>query len=164
MFQYVSEIVSKFTQKQRILALCLVLLSITLVFLGPDLINKFGGDVNQLNTKLREKDREIDSLNAKILLINHSMVDNEQNCTNRLIQREREIMAQLDTFEKTLKKEKTVLMAPQLSYITNSGESNNISSPPPASQSVELVDHSFVTNGLKDIKQKIQNHINTVSQ
>jgi len=156
-FQYISDIISKFTQKQRILVLFLLLFSITLIFLGPDLMNKFGGDVDILKSKLREKDNEIDSLNLKIITISRSMVDNEQNCTNRLLEREREIMAQLDTLEKTLNKQNNRIYQPQLSYIFESnGHVSEAQSVP-----IDINNNDFAINGIKKIKGQIKKHMET---
>ena len=82
MFKYISEILGKFTQGQRILALLIVLLSIILITLGPSLIKD--NDCADVYTEL-EKQR------ADILKLNRELVDVQITANNERIAREKEI-------------------------------------------------------------------------
>lgn len=82
MFKYISEILEKFTQGQRILALLIVLLSVILITLGPSLIK--GNDCADVYLEL-EKHR------ADILKLNRELVDVQIAANNERIKREKEI-------------------------------------------------------------------------
>ena len=82
MFKYISEILGKFTPGQRILALLIVLFSITLIALGPSLIKD--NDCADVYVEL-EKQR------ADILKLNRELVDVQINANNERIAREKEI-------------------------------------------------------------------------
>lgn len=82
MFKYISEILGKFTQGQRIIALLIVLFSINLIVLGPSLIQD--NDCNDVYVQL-EKQR------ADILKLNRELVDVQINANNERIAREKEI-------------------------------------------------------------------------
>lgn len=96
MFKYISEILSQFTQTQRILALLSLLLSIIILYLGPTYINTITLDNDELTTELNNQKtinfkfkNGIDSLNQKI-------IDNQIKCTNKIIERETEILGLID--------------------------------------------------------------------
>lgn len=96
MFKYVSEILSQFTQTQRILVLLFLLLSIITLYLGPTYLNTITLDNDELTTELNNQKKinfkfknSIDSLNQKI-------IDNQINCTNKIIERETEILGLID--------------------------------------------------------------------
>ena len=82
MFNHISDILSKFTQGQRILALLIVVFSIILITLGPSLIKD--NDCADVYTEL-EKQR------TDILRLNRELVDVQINANNERISREKEI-------------------------------------------------------------------------
>jgi hypothetical protein len=82
MFKYISEILGKFTESQRIAALLIVLFSTILIALGPSLIKN--NDCADVYLEL-EKQRE------DILKLNRELVDVQINANNERIAREKEI-------------------------------------------------------------------------
>ena len=82
MFKYISEILGKFTQGQRILALLIVLFSINLIVLGPSLIKD--NDCNDVYVELENQRKEL-------LRLNRELVDVQIIANNERIQREKEI-------------------------------------------------------------------------
>lgn len=82
MFNHISDILSKFTQGQRILALLIVVFSIILITLGPSLIQD--NDCADVYAEL-EKQR------TDILRLNRELVDVQINANNERIAREKEI-------------------------------------------------------------------------
>ena len=82
MFKYISDILGKFTQGQRIIALLIVLFSIILIVLGPSVIED--NDCADVYTQL-EKQR------GDILKLNRELVDVQINANNERIAREKEI-------------------------------------------------------------------------
>lgn len=82
MFKYISEILGKFTQGQRILALLIVLLSIILITLGPSLIKD--NDCNDVYIELNKQRQEL-------LRLNNELVNVQVEANNQRIKREKEI-------------------------------------------------------------------------
>ena len=82
MFKYISEILGKFTEGQRILALLIVLFSIILIALGPSLIKD--NDCNDVYEEL-EKQR------VQLLELNKKIIDTQVDCTNERLEREKQI-------------------------------------------------------------------------
>ena len=82
MFKYISEILGKFTQSQRILALLIVLFSVILITLGPSLIKD--NDCNDVYVELNKQRQEL-------LRLNNELVDVQVEANNERIKREKEI-------------------------------------------------------------------------
>ena len=82
MFKYISEILGKFTQGQRILALLIVLLSIILITLGPSIIKD--NDCNDVYVELNKQRQEL-------LRLNNELVEVQVEANNQRIKREKEI-------------------------------------------------------------------------
>lgn len=82
MFKYISEILGKFTEGQRIMALLIVLFSIILIVLGPSIIQD--NDCGDVYTELENQRKEL-------LRLNRELVDVQVNANNERIEREKEI-------------------------------------------------------------------------
>jgi TolA-binding protein len=110
MLQYISGILSKFTQKQRITALIILLCSIVILTLGPKIISTLRPDNKEAQLILKRQDTqiknlsiEIDSCNTKITQLNKQIIQNQQECTNNIIKREQEIWKEIDELENQMK-------------------------------------------------------------
>lgn len=88
MFQYISEILKQFTSAQRILALLILVLTITVITLGTKYMNVITADKKYY---LEEIDR-----------LNRTIVDNQKLCTDEMIAREMEIVKQIDRLKSSL--------------------------------------------------------------
>jgi len=88
MFKYISEILKQFTRPQRILALLILVLTITIITLGTEYINVMTVDKQYYI-------EEIDQLNKTI-------VTNRKSCTDEMIAREMEIVKQIDILKGSL--------------------------------------------------------------
>lgn len=96
MFKYVSEILSQFTQTQRILVLLFLLLSIITLYLGPTYLNTVTLDNDELNTELNNQKKINFKFKNSIDSLNQKLIDNQINCTNKIIERETEILGLID--------------------------------------------------------------------
>jgi predicted PurR-regulated permease PerM len=97
MFNSIADILGKFTPQQRIIALLLVLFTITIVSVGPQLIESLKPIVPEEYAELVEsQNKKIQSLSSEIVDLNNKIVEGNQQCTNRLIDREREIATYID--------------------------------------------------------------------
>lgn len=82
MFKYISEILGRFTEGQRIIALLIVLFSIILIALGPSLIKD--NDCSDVYS-------ELDKQRAQLLELNKKIIDIQVDCTDERLEREKQI-------------------------------------------------------------------------
>ena len=82
MFKYISEILGKFTEGQRIIALLIILWGIILIALGPSLIK---------DNDCADVYVELENQRADILKLNRELVDVQIIANNERIAREKEI-------------------------------------------------------------------------
>lgn len=105
MFKYISEILSKFTQGQRIVALLLLLLSITLISIGPKIVESLTYNDVELKSKVASQTTQILELNARVTELNTQIIENQRECTNSIVVRESEIMMEIGELESKIKSE-----------------------------------------------------------
>lgn len=91
MFKNVSNILGQITPKQRIVALLMVLLTITLVLTGPQLIKSLRTVPTEYLELVDEQNKKIQTLSSQIIILNEDVVEQSRQCTNRIIERENEI-------------------------------------------------------------------------
>lgn len=96
MLKYVSLILTKFTPQQRILALLLLLLSIVLMTNGTDLINTIKSTPKELQTTVKNQQLQIQLLQEETTKLNESIIENQRQCTNKIIEREKQIASEID--------------------------------------------------------------------
>jgi len=97
MFNSIADILGKFTPQQRIIALLLVLFTITIVSVGPQLIESLKPVVPEEYAELvEEQNKKIQYLSSEIVDLNNKIVEGNQDCTNRIISREKEIAIFID--------------------------------------------------------------------
>lgn len=92
MFRHISEIITHFTAPQRILALLLLLLSIVIIVVGPSYVDAITLNKEEYVEEIKKQKKlnklfgdEIDTLNAKL-------IKNQRECTDEILQRERELL------------------------------------------------------------------------
>lgn len=92
MFKYISEILGQFTAPQRILALLLLLFSIVIISIGPSYIDSITLNQDEYVEEIEKQKKlnkifsnEIDTLNSKL-------IRNQRECTDEILQRERELL------------------------------------------------------------------------
>jgi uncharacterized protein (UPF0333 family) len=105
MFKYISEILSKFTQGQRIIALLLLLLSIILISVGPRIVDSFTSSDEELKLRVESQNTQIIELNKRVTELNTQIIENQRECTNSIVIREAEIMMEIAELESKIKKE-----------------------------------------------------------
>ena len=103
MIKYFSQILSKFSVKQRITALIILSIVLIVVTLGPIIIKTLDPGTKQLKVRIDNQDKEIirlnrniDTANIKIYSLNQTIIKNQEECTNRVVQREQEITKMID--------------------------------------------------------------------
>jgi len=109
MFNYISDIISKFSQPQRIIALMLVLLSIILITLGPSVIDSNTTNCDELKTtvsnqreQINKSNEDISELIVKVRGLQKQIIDNQQECTDNIIERERQIYYEIERLKRRM--------------------------------------------------------------
>ena len=92
MFEYISQILKSFTQGQRILALLILVVSIVTITLGPSLINSNTSTCDELTVRLKSQEQQIIELNQRVNELNTQLLTGQKECTNNLIEKQKEIM------------------------------------------------------------------------
>jgi len=96
MFKYISEILSQFTRTQRIMALIMVLTTITIISLAPSLISSITMDRHELEDKITKQTERISSLENLVDTLDQKIRENQRSCTQELFTREEEFIKMLD--------------------------------------------------------------------
>lgn len=104
MFKYISEILSKFTQGQRIMALMLLLFSIILISVGPKIVETLTSSDEELKSRVESQTTQILELNSRITELNTQIIANQRECTDAIVEREKEIMGEIVNLESRIKK------------------------------------------------------------
>ena len=107
MFKYISEILSQYTRQQRIMALLMVLVTITLISLAPSLISSITTDRSELNDRVSKQDERIHLLENTIDTLDQKIRSNQRSCTQELFAREEEFIKMLDDIKSEAYKCKT---------------------------------------------------------
>lgn len=109
MFKYISEIISQFSMSQKIIALLLVLFSIVLITLGPSLIQTITLDSGELWGTINKQKTQIQELQTEVDVLNKNIRDNQRECTNLIVEREKEILEEIARIESRIGSRKRTL-------------------------------------------------------
>ena len=99
MFKYISEILSKLSMGQRLLALVFLLLSITFISVGPKIVNDFTQDNEELKTKVELQRSEIIELTQRVEQLNNQVITDQESCTDRFAKREQQFLVMISSLE-----------------------------------------------------------------
>jgi len=110
MFKYISDILSKFTQTQRIIALVILLSSIIIISIGPKVVELVTYNNEELTIKVESQRKLINELSQNVNDLNETVIKNQKECTNKILQRENEILAIINEIENYVKKPKNTTL------------------------------------------------------
>jgi len=96
MFKYISEILSQFTKTQRVMALLMVLTTITIITIGPSLIDSITEDRTELELRITKQTQRITSLENHIDTLDFEIRESQRSCTQEIYVRENEFIQMLD--------------------------------------------------------------------
>ena len=96
MFKYISEILSQFSKSQRVMALLMVLTTITIISIGPSLIDSITTDRTELELKITKQTERITSLENHIDTLDWQIRESQKSCTQEIWARENEFIQMLD--------------------------------------------------------------------
>lgn len=183
MFKYISVILSKFTQGQRIIALLLLLLSITFISIGPKIVESLTYSDEELKSKVESQTTQILELNNRVTELNTQIISNQRQCTDAIVEREKEIMGEIIALEGRVKQQtnnsKTNPFgesdngrgdgagSPHQRRVMKTVDTVNMgmivleSTPPPPIQKEKTQPTSLMLDGLSKIKKNLNNSINS---
>ena len=96
MFKYISEILSQFSKTQRVMALLMVLTTITIITIGPSLIDSITTDRKELELKITKQTERITLLENHIDTLDFEIRESQKSCTQEIWARESEFIRMLD--------------------------------------------------------------------
>ena len=96
MFKYISEILSQFSKTQRVMALLMVLTTITIITIGPSLIDSVTTDRTELELKITKQTDRITLLENHIDTLDWQIRESQKSCTQEIYARENEFIQMLD--------------------------------------------------------------------
>jgi hypothetical protein len=155
MFRYISQIIAQFSTPQKIIALSLILLSIVIITVAPSLID----DKSELEDEIVTKNEKIKELEINL---NHkdSLIRREQkNCTNQIIEREKEFISMLDYLSNKAKRDnnKVISQTNMESFPIKVMRDSVLTSTPSHSSTIIVKnDTRNIINEIDKIKEKIK--------
>lgn len=164
MFKYISEILSQFTKTQRVMALLMVLTAITIITIGPSLINSITTDRKELEDKITKQEQRINTLDDIIDTLNLKVRHNQRLCTEEMFSREEEFINMLDEIRseafkyKVSTKDKPKIMTVSNDDVGSSdGDVMMMEMPKPVPTKTEVkVDISPILNKIDNMKKMIK--------
>lgn len=110
MIQYFKEILTTFSIAQRIWALIILCIAVFFITFGSSIIEAVKPDPTQQNLVVKRQKKQIislntqlDSLTLRVDDLTQEVIDGQSECTRRRIDREKEIIAQIDEIEKMIR-------------------------------------------------------------
>ena len=164
MFKYISEILSQFTKTQKTMALLMVLTAITIITIGPSLINSITTDRKELEEKITKQEVRIKSLENLTDTLTLKVRESQRSCTEELFTRENEFIKMLDEIRAEAFKYKvsTKCSEPKLLVKSKSDVDEDelmmMSKPETIKKTEVKVDISPILNKIDRMKKTIKNN------
>lgn len=106
----VQQILTTLTRRQRMIGLIILVIAAILIFVLPPYFKSVSPETEELKKTISFQQTQIDTLNVNFLFQNKRLVDlnrqiifNQQECTDRIIEREIEIMSIINKMKSSLK-------------------------------------------------------------
>ena len=106
----VPQILTTLTRRQRMAGLIILMIAAVLIFVLPPYFKSVSPEIVELKETISFQQSQIDNMNVTIIVQNEKLGDlsnqiiiNQQECTNRIVEREKEIMAIIDEMKSSLK-------------------------------------------------------------
>ncbi len=106
MFKYISEILSKFTQRQRIVALVILSISIIIISVGPKITESITYNDQELKLRIESQNTQIIELNRRVNELNTQVINNQRECVDEIVRRESEILDMINEIDNHTRKMK----------------------------------------------------------
>ena len=157
MMQYFTEILKTFSIAQRIWALIILCISVFFITFGSDIIGTLKPDPTQQNLVVQRQKKEIislntqlDSLTLKVGYLTQEVINGQSECSNKRIQREKEIITQIDELQNMLRsssvRPKTMVKEPEDNGLARDEV-----------KVIQIDNTDIVISALGELKNKIKN-------
>ena len=110
MIQYFTEILKTFSIAQRIWALIILCISVFFITFGSNIIDAIKPDPTQQNLVVKRQrsvitslNTQLDSLTLRVDDLTQEVINGQSECSHKRIQREKEIISQIDELENMLR-------------------------------------------------------------
>ena len=110
MIQYFTEILKTFSTDQRIWALIILCISVFFITFGSNIIDAIKPDPTQQNLVVKRQrnvitslNTQLDSLTLRVDDLTQEVIDGQSECSHKRIQREKEIIGQIDELQNMLR-------------------------------------------------------------
>ena len=128
MFKYIADIIKQFTPQQRILALLMLLLTIIIISVTPNITGAIAKDPIEYKKQIKEREERIDDLELTIDTLDLEIRTNQRKCTNEIADRELEFNKMLDDVLSDIRKgKKVVYNQSNLKFIEHSAAQSDTS-------------------------------------
>lgn len=172
MFKYIKDILMAVSPAQRLWALTILLFSISLITIGPKIIDSFTQTDEELKIITDRQREQIITLNTELAKTNSEIIKAKTECTNLVIQREQEILGMIEDLQKGMNRKnpfKKIEREPDGGgsdyHIVNGDTILLARSPaPPPPQQLDDERVPMVMDGLNKIKTKLKKNINKTIQ
>ena len=112
MFKYLSEILSKFTNRQRVTALVILSISIIIISIGPKITESLTYNDEELKLRIESQNTQIIELNKRVGELNTQVIKNQRECVDEIVRRETEILEminEIDNYTRKMKNETRIV-------------------------------------------------------
>ena len=106
----VQQILTTLTRRQRMTGLIILVLATIIIFVLPSYFKSISPETEELKKTILFQQTQIDTLSNNLLFQNRRLVDlnrqiifNQEECTNKIVEREKEIMIIIEGMKNTLK-------------------------------------------------------------
>jgi hypothetical protein len=159
MIQYFTEILKTFSTAQRIWALIILCISVFFITFGSDIIDALKPDQTQQNlvikrqkTMITSLNTQLDSLSFRVNDLTQEVINGQSECSHKRIQREKEIISQIDELEKIIRNYRPQTLAMKRNNDTVAVKSIKVI-PDDNTNDTELA-----ISALRELKNRIKNH------
>jgi hypothetical protein len=158
MIKYVTNILKLLTPAQRILGLFMLLLTITLIGIGPQIITALSSDCKTLEVRVNTQDSIILKLNKRVGELSNEIIDNQTECTDKLLKKQKEIFYYVDSI---IREAESVTKTIKIK--SNNSSNSNFPIPPISEDTFipikKYIEPSFMVK-LKMLRQKLKKESN----
>ena len=162
MLKYVEGILTKFSIGQRVFVLFQLLFFITLVYLGPKILQSYKPENESLNEKINKLEETINLLEDENRKKSDIIRDERISCTNQIVDRENQFVQMLTDLENgvnNIKKSKISFKRrstiPSRMIIVDTVQTESYPAPAPMIIEDEMDSEDYVLNKIKSYKSTI---------
>lgn len=170
MMQYFKDIISLFSITQRLWVLTILCVSTFFITFGSDIIEVLKPDPSQLILVVKRQKKEIISLNTQLDTLSfrvndltQEVIDGQSECSYKRIEREKEIITQIDELEKIIRNmnPRTMVKNPRVLAMKRTNDTIEVDTirviPDENTESIMEDNTELAISALHELKNRIKN-------